>query len=55
VKALPEEKWIPIEEFKDKLEMFSKIKGTHWKLALQGQVHYLTPKDFQILEEEISG
>lgn len=53
VVALPESHWVPIENFRDKLEMFKKRSGPHWKLALQGQIHYLTPEDWQIVEKEV--
>lgn len=43
VVALSEDHWVPIENFRDKLEMFKKRSGPHWKLALQGQIHYLAP------------
>jgi predicted RNA-binding protein len=51
--VLPEEKWIPIEHFRDKLEIFKARPGPHWKLALQGQIHYLTSEDFQTVQEEL--
>jgi predicted RNA-binding protein len=54
VKVLPEERWIPIEEFKDKLSIFKKRAGPHWKLALQGQIHYLTTEDWQHIEDLLS-
>lgn len=50
VKVLPEEKWVPIEFFRDKLSIFKKRAGPHWKLALQGQIHYLTREDWQEVE-----
>lgn len=53
VVALPEAQWVPIENFRDKLEMFKKRSGPHWKLALQGQVHYLTPEDWQEIEQAL--
>lgn len=53
VQVLPEDKWIPIEFFRDKLEIFSKRDGPHWKLALQGQIHYLNGTDFKIVEQTI--
>ena len=51
VVALPEAQWVPIENFRDKLEMFKKRQGPHWKLALQGQIHYLTSEDWQEVEQ----
>lgn len=51
---LPEEKWVPIEDFRNKLTMFKKRLGPHWKLALQGQIHYLTEADFEIIENSLS-
>ncbi len=48
---LEEEKRIPIEYFFDKLTMFEKFTSKY--LALQGQVHYLSEKDFAILRSEI--
>lgn len=53
VKVLPEKKWLPIEEFKDKLSIFKKRQGPHWKLALQGQIHYLTVEDWREVEKQI--
>lgn len=53
VVSLPEEQWVPIENFRDKLSMFTKRAGPHWKLALQGQIHYLTPSDWQEIEKAI--
>ncbi len=49
--VLPQEKWIPIEDFRDKLEMFKSRQGAHWKLALQGQIHYLSDADFNIVRD----
>lgn len=54
VVALPEEKWVPIENFRDKLSIFKKRTGPHWKLALQGQIHYLTNEDWQEVEKAIT-
>lgn len=51
VVALPAAQWVPIENFRDKLSIFKKRAGPHWKLALQGQIHYLTSEDWQ--ENEI--
>lgn len=53
VVALPEEEWVPIENFKEKLIMFKKRTGPHWKLALQGQIHYLTNEDWREVEKEL--
>lgn len=53
VVALPEEQWLPIENFRDVLSMFKKRQGPHWKLALQGQIHYLTPEDWQEVEKAV--
>lgn len=53
VVTLPEEQWIPIENFRDKLSIFKKREGAHWKLALQGQIHYLTPDDWQEVEKAL--
>lgn len=53
VVALPEEEWVPIENFRNKLTMFKTRAGPHWKLALQGQIHYLTPKDWKEIEETL--
>ena len=51
--ALPEEQWLPVEKFRDKLEMFKKRSGPYWRLALQGQVHYLTEQDWQEVENAV--
>lgn len=51
VVALPETRWVPIENFRDKLSMFKKRSGPHWKLALQGQIHYLTTEDWKEVEK----
>lgn len=51
VLALSEAQWVPIENFRDKLSMFKKRSGPHWKLALQGQIHYLTAQDWQQVEK----
>ncbi|HSX58014.1 MAG TPA: hypothetical protein VLE47_01945 [Candidatus Saccharimonadales bacterium] len=51
--VLPEEQWVPIENFRDKLSMFKKRTGAHWKLALQGQIHYLTSEDWQQVEKAV--
>lgn len=53
VVALPEDKWIPIEFFRDKLSIFKKHSGSHWKLALQGQIHYLTAEDWEEVEKAL--
>jgi hypothetical protein len=53
VVALPRAQWIPIENFRDKLSIFKKRAGPHWKLALQGQIHYLTAEDWQEVEQAL--
>jgi hypothetical protein len=53
VVSLPEAQWVPIENFRDKLEMFKKRLGPHWKLALQGQIHYLTSQDWKEVEKAV--
>ncbi len=53
VVLLPEKQWLPIENFRDKLEMFKKRSGPHWKLALQGQIHYLIEEDWQEIEKAV--
>lgn len=53
VVTLPEEQWVPIENFRDKLSLFKKRVGPHWKLALQGQIHYLTSEDYKIIEKAL--
>lgn len=53
VVALPEAQWVPIENFRDKLSIFQKRTGPYWKLALQGQIHYLTREDWQEVENAL--
>ena len=53
VVALAEERWVPIENFRDKLSIFRRRAGSHWKLALQGQIHYLTEEDWKEVEDAL--
>ncbi len=53
VVVAPEEKWVPIEFFRDKLSIFKKREDPHWKLALQGQIHYITADDFEIIQKSL--
>ena len=47
--ALDEDKYIPSEDFKDKLKYLKKWPAKYWKLGFQGNIHEMPKEDYEIL------
>lgn len=50
---LPEERWIPMEQFSKILLHFRKWPEKNWRLGLQGQVHALRSEDEDQLRQAL--
>lgn len=48
---LPEDKWMPMEQFSNLLLHFKKWPANNWRLGLQGQIHALKAEDTELLHE----
>ncbi len=50
---LEEDRYVPSEEFKDKLVYLKKWPAKYWKLGFQGNVHEIPKEDFETLEKRL--
>lgn len=53
VVALPQERWVPAEEFKTELEHVQKWPAEHWKLAFQGQLRTISEHDAALVLDRL--
>jgi len=51
--VLGEDKYVPAEEFKDKLVYLRKWPAKYWKLGFQGNVHEIPKEDYETLKREL--
>lgn len=51
---LDEEKYVPSEDFKDKLKYLKKWPVKYWKLGFQGNVHEIGEEDYKTLKKGLT-
>lgn len=51
---LDEDKYVPSEDFKDKLTYLKKWPAKYWKLGFQGNIHEIPKEDYETLEKGLS-
>ena len=51
--ALDEDKYVPSEEFKDKLKYLKKWPAKYWKLGFQGNVHEIPEEDYKTIKTDL--
>jgi predicted RNA-binding protein len=48
---LPEDKYVPSENFKDKLVYLKKWPAKYWRLGFQGNIHEVPKEDYEALKK----